>query len=135
MASSQCVLGCSWTTTVTATTDGTWTATAAADDFGLTVEPASFSLLEGETQGIVVTADVTAADTGIWMFGEVVLSATAGTGRSVPVAANAIARHVPASMDIVTRRDAGFEVVSDLTAIEISQLTVETFGLAVGDRR
>ena len=132
MASSQCVLGCSWTRTVTATTDGTWTATAAADDFGLTVEPASFSLLEGETQDVVVTADVTAADTGIWMFGEVVLSAAGVPDTLMPVAANASRGTLPASIDIVTRRDAGSEVVTDLTAIEISQLTVETFGLAVG---
>jgi uncharacterized repeat protein (TIGR01451 family) len=134
MASSQCVLECSWTRTVTATTGGTWSASASADAFDLTVTPASFTLATGETQDITVTADVAASDTGMWMFGQVLLTASGVPDTLLPVAAQASRGDLPESIDIATRRDAGSEVISDLTAIEISQLTIESAGLAIAEQ-
>ena len=40
---------------------------------------------------------------------------------------------LPASIEIETRRDAGSHVVPGLTAIEITELTIDFTGLAIGD--
>jgi uncharacterized repeat protein (TIGR01451 family) len=134
MANSQCVAECSWERTVTATTAGSWNATATADSgVDLTVSPTSFTLAEGESQVLTITADVTAAAVGVWSFGEVTL-ADAGPPDGIPdshmpVAVKSSTGALPGSVDIQARRDAGSVVANDLTSIEITELTVETYGL------
>ena len=51
----------------------------------------------------------------------------------MPVAVQPSTGSIPARIDIDARRDAGSQIVADLTAIEITQLTIETFGLVEGD--
>lgn len=137
MYNSQCVQSCSWTRTVKSAlgTSMDWLASASGS-FGVTVEPSSFTLEPGQSQEIVVTADVTAAATGSWLFAEVQLTpddAEVSTAH-FPVAVMPTRGTLPDSVDIQTRRDAGSQLVPDLTAIEITELTVETFGLALGDQ-
>ena len=62
MGQDQCVGSCSWTRTVenVLSTAGTWSASTSADaGMSLSVSPSSFTLNPGETQEIVVTADLT----------------------------------------------------------------------------
>ena len=93
MANSQCVAGnCSWTRTVMATVDGSWTASWAGD-FPLTIEPASFSLMAGETQELTITADASGATPGDWTFSNVILT---------PAPANA-----PVNRPVLTGGDPG----------------------------
>ena len=125
-------LECSWTRTVKATADGSWTVTATADRLDLTVTPATFTLAEGATQELTITADVSNSTSDVWLFGDVTLSATGVPDTLLPVAVTASTGDLPASVEIATRRNAGSELVTDLTAIEITQLTVETAGLAIG---
>ncbi|MEA2001339.1 MAG: S8 family serine peptidase, partial [Actinomycetota bacterium] len=133
MANSACVLECSWTRTVTATTGGTWTAAAAATGgVVLDVSPTGFTLADGETQVLTVTADVSGAPSGVWAFGEVTMTAAGVPDSHMPVAVQPSTGSVPALVDIDARRDAGSVVVNDLTAIEITELTIETFGLVAG---
>ncbi len=135
MANDQCVLECSWTRTVEATLPGTWSAAATGVGFGVTVAPASFTLAAGETQELTITADVTASETKVWMFGDVILGAPDGTPDTyMPIAVQASTGDLPASIDIETRRDAGSYVSRDLTAIEITELAIDFTGLVIGDQ-
>jgi subtilisin family serine protease len=132
MANSQCVVECSWTRTVTATTAGTWTAAATADEIDLSVTPASFTLAEGETQELTITAGVEGLTNDVWIYGQVTLSATGVPDTLLPVAVAPSTGSLPPSVEIETRRDAGSQLVTDLTAIEITQLHIETFGMTIG---
>jgi uncharacterized repeat protein (TIGR01451 family) len=134
MANSQCVLACSWERTVTATTAGTWTAAATADGgVVLTVSPTSITLAEDASATITVTADVSGAPSDVWAFGEVTLTATGVPDSHMPVAVQPSTGSLPGLIEIDAPRNAGSTVVTDLTAIEITELTIETFGLAKGE--
>ncbi len=134
MANSQCVLECSWERTVTATTGGTWDIAASADGgVVLSVSPTSVTLAEAESATVTVTADVTGAPSGVWAFGEVTMTSAGIPDSHMPVAVQPSTGSIPDRIDIAARRDAGSQVIAELTAIEITQLTVETFGLVKGD--
>ncbi|MDD9206682.1 S8 family serine peptidase, partial [Georgenia sp. 10Sc9-8] len=134
MANSQCLQSCSWTRTVTGSAEGTveWTASVAAtDSVTLAVEPQSFTLAEGETQEITVTADVTAADTDVYRFGQLTLTPSVAQVpvASMPVAVLPSSGVLPDDVVIDTRRDAGSQLVEDLRAVEVADLQTEVAGL------
>jgi uncharacterized repeat protein (TIGR01451 family) len=138
MGEDQCVGTCSWTRTVenVLSTAGTWSASTSADaGISISVSPSSFTLNPGETQEIVVTADVTGAPEGEWLFGTVYLSEASGLAPDthMPVAAAFSPGSLPQSVDIVTRRNAGSQLATGLRAIEITDLTTTMHGLAKGD--
>src|SRR5690606_36565248 len=135
MARSQCLQACSWTRTLTGVADGAveWTASVeSSPGVTLTVEPASFTLADGETQEITVTADVLGASTDAWLFGRLTLTPSDEdvSTATMPVAALPSTGVLPAEVVIDTRRDAGSQLVEDLRAIEITDLTVDVAGLA-----
>ncbi len=134
MANSQCVLECSWERTVTAETAGTYAVSATADGgVVLGVTPTSLTLAEGESGTITVTADVTGAPSDVWAFGEVTLTSAGVPDSRMPVAVQPSTGSLPSLVDIGARRDAGSQIVQNLTAIEITELTVETYGLTKGN--
>jgi uncharacterized repeat protein (TIGR01451 family) len=135
MANSQCVVECEWTRTVTATTAGTWTATATADEIDLSVSPASFTLAAGETQELTITAGVEGLTNDVWTYGQVTLAAAGVPDTLLPVAVSPSTGSLPASVEIETRRDAGSQLVTDLTAIEITQLRIDTYGMTIGTQQ
>jgi subtilisin family serine protease len=79
MRNSSCSTSCTWTRTVKNRlgTSGSWSATAAATAFGLTVSPASFTLAPGATQVLTVVATPTGNLTAE-AFGAVNLHETSG---------------------------------------------------------
>jgi uncharacterized repeat protein (TIGR01451 family) len=111
----------------------TWTATTSGS-FGLTVAPASFDLAPGASQVITVTANVAGEPTATWLFGEVQLTPddAAVSTAHFPVAVIANTGDIPNTMELDVRRDAGSDLVRDVTVIEITDLTVESFGLVQG---
>ena len=136
MASSQCLEECSWTRTVTATETGagTWTAEGSglSDGIGLTVEPATFTLAEGETQEITVTADVAGSPTEDYQFGTVALTPAAGSeapAAHLPVAALPSTGVFQDEIEIDTRRDAGSQESEPIEAVEITDLDIQAQGL------
>jgi uncharacterized repeat protein (TIGR01451 family) len=134
MANSQCVLECSWTRTVTATANGTWTTSATAADFGLSVSPTTLTLTAGESADITITADVSSAAPKVWAFGEVSLASSGMMPDAhLPVAVRPTTGDFPALVNIEARRDAGSVHLTDLTAIEITDFTVTPYGLTKGD--
>jgi hypothetical protein len=70
----DCLRSCTWTRTLRSAADGpaSYAATVTASP-GLTllVEPATFTLGPGETQAVLVRAEVSGAAPGTWLFGEV----------------------------------------------------------------
>lgn len=89
MANYNCMGTCTWTRTVKAVEDGSWTASTSGLT-GITVAPANFLLNAGETQVLTITADVTGLPLNQWAFGDVLLTyggtrATASTHMPVVV--------------------------------------------------
>ncbi|MBY5993694.1 S8 family serine peptidase [Ferrimonas balearica] len=74
----DCVVSCSWTRTVTATEDGSWTTAMdyQTEGFDMAVSPASFSLSAGESQELTLTATANDALASDWVFGRVQLSSS-----------------------------------------------------------
>lgn len=132
---SQCVQSCSWTRTVKSVADASveWTASSSGS-YPVNVEPANFTLAPGGTQEIVVTADVSGADAGSWLFAQVALTPddAAVSAAHFPVGVVPTKGTLPILIEIQTRRDAGSQLVEDLTAIAITDLTTESYGLAQG---
>ncbi|MGD8976913.1 MAG: S8 family serine peptidase, partial [Gammaproteobacteria bacterium] len=131
--STACVQSCSWERTVTAVADGEWTVGAGAFT---TADVPSFSLLAGETQTLVITADVTAQPSDAFAFDRLTLTPTdpAQAEQYITIAAQPARGDIPAQVDIDASRDADSLLVQNLTAIEITQLTTDTFGLNKADQ-
>lgn len=148
MGDSKCLAECSWTRTISSTQDSavTWN-TSAINPLSttLTIEPASFVLPAYGQQVITITADVSAADNGVWAFGHVVLTATTSspathavltTVASPPDAHLAVAVKptngiLPDLVEINTRRDAGSQLIPGLETTTIPTTTLQSFGLAL----
>ena len=138
MGQDACVGTCSWTRTVenVLSTAGSWSASTSADaGMSLSVSPSSFTLNPGETQEIVITADVFGSPEGEWLFGAVNLTEAAGLApdTNMPVAAAFSAGSLPEVVEITTRRNAGSQLATGLRAVEITDLTVNVHGLVKGD--
>ena len=135
LADGACVQQCSWTRVLRNATDAemAWTAVAEAPaDMGLTVTPDNFTITAGGTQEIVVEADVTALPSDEWAFAQVTFSADSVPDIHFPVAALPTTGSLPDLVEINTRRDAGSHLVEGLQALEITELTVDAYGLVPG---
>jgi uncharacterized repeat protein (TIGR01451 family) len=111
----------------------TWTAAVEAPaDMGLTVTPDSFSIAAGGTQEIVVEADVTVLPSDEWAFAQVALSAGSAPDAHMPVVVRPTTGSLPDLVQINTRRNAGSQLVEGLQALEITELTVDVYGLVPG---
>jgi uncharacterized repeat protein (TIGR01451 family) len=135
MANSQCLGSCTWTRTVTATAlgAGTWeTDTDAQTGLDIEVSPQSFTLADGQSQVLEITADVGGADEGAWLSGRVILThGDAGTPTAhLPVAVVPTAGVIPDLVEIDTRRDAGSQLVTGLQALASPELSADAHGLA-----
>ncbi|QOL26889.1 S8 family serine peptidase [Thalassotalea sp. LPB0316] len=82
MVNDQCVATCSWTRTVTATKDATWTSSVELlnDGFSLSVSPQTFTLKAGESQTLTITAEATSTNSiGTWGHGYINLTSDNST--------------------------------------------------------
>jgi uncharacterized repeat protein (TIGR01451 family) len=134
---SMCLSECSWTRTVEnalAVTTNWSSSIIEPDGVTITVSPETFTLAAGATQVITITANVDDAEIGVWSFGDVRFNEDGDLAPDahLPLAVNPSAGVLPELVTINTRRDAGSQVVSGLQAIEITNLTTESFGLTPG---
>jgi subtilisin family serine protease len=134
MGQSQCVTTCSWERTVTGAPGAdevTYTVAADADGFDLTVEPATFTISEGEDRTITVTADVDGAPFGEHLFGVVELTTEAAgvSDGHLPVVVQPSPFAGPEWLEIESE---GYvdEITVPYTAADASGLTVDVDGLA-----
>ncbi|MGD2079213.1 MAG: S8 family serine peptidase, partial [Chloroflexota bacterium] len=138
MGQDACVGTCSWTRTVenVLSTTGSWSAATTAEaGMSLSVSPSSFTLEPGETQAVVVTANLSGVPEGEWRFGHVYLTEDGAQAPDThfPVAAAFSSGSLPDEANIITRRNAGSQLATDLRAIAITDLTIDVHGLAKGD--
>ena len=134
MGNTACKGTCSWERTFTATKDGTWSASTTSHVSGveLSVSPATFSILEGETQTITVTATTAGLRTGDQATGVITLdSSVEGVpDANLPVFITVNTSNIPPRIDMEVNRDAGSVVLRNNLAIEISEFAPRVFGLA-----
>lgn len=83
LGNGSCIGACSWTRTLTATVDASWSAVVESPDvLSLSVNPRFFSLAAGESVTLEVTADTVGQPGGQWFFAELFL---APDSASIPV--------------------------------------------------
>lgn len=130
MADTRCVNRCSWSRTVTATADGSWTAVGVAvtEKLAISVTPSSFSLKKGQSQTITVEADVTAVGDN-WAFGNLILTSDAFPTATMPIAAKIAKRNLPSSINISATRDADELNFAHMKAIDLPDVKVDVTAL------
>ncbi|SHI22983.1 S8 family serine peptidase [Ferrimonas marina] len=132
LADSECVGSCSWTRRFTATTAGSFTAEGVAitEGVSITIEPSSFSISPDDPEPVTltITADVLNAPRETWVNGYVALSGN-GDELRMPLVAFSSIGNLPEQVNIQAYRDADSIVLADLTAIAITDFSVDSFGL------
>ncbi len=135
---SQCLEICTWERTVRATASGTWTVTTESETgMGIEVSPSSFTLSEGQTQVITVSADVQRLPYDEWVFGWVHLTPDGAVlaPQAMPVAVSPTAGILPERLVLEARRDAASQLVGGFQTGELASLQIDAFGLAAPDQR
>lgn len=137
---SACVLECGWTRTFTsvAGVPATYTVDAPA---WLTVAPASFTILPGASQEITISADVSALPLGEWQFATISFNTddTHAGGKAITdvhltAAVLPKASDLPGWVEFTTYSNNGSGTVPNLKAVEITDLTVDTYGFVKGQK-
>ncbi len=131
VSNANCVGACSWTRTVTATMDGTWTVAgmSISESLEITATPESFTLAAGESQEITINVDAMSAQSDVWSFGHVVMTSDAHPTASLPVSIKASKGNIPASVKFDANRDVDGFVIKDVMATEITEFTSNSYGL------
>jgi uncharacterized repeat protein (TIGR01451 family) len=132
-ANSECQQRCDWTRVVSSTLGMSldWTAVISAPaGMTVTVKPDSFTLEPFTEKSILVTTEVDGMADGSWAFAELTL---------VPSVPEIPSAHFPIAVlpsnpthppvEVKTRRNAGSVTLEYIEDIEITDLTIETFGL------
>lgn len=138
MANSRCVTSCTWTRTVTATAAGSWSATGQAIDnqsgLAITVSPASFTLAEGESQTLTITADVAGlTDSSNYVFGQLQLTSDDYPTATMPIAVMSARSNLPAAFNIPAGRDKDQFVVDQLRHLDFSGVQASVSALTKAD--
>jgi uncharacterized repeat protein (TIGR01451 family) len=128
MVTRACLINCSWTRTVEATADGSWSVTTS--DAAISASPTSFDLLAGETQSIVMTVDASGFASGGWVHGQVNLTpAGAMPMQHLTVSFVPSSGVLPDAVSITASRDADSYLVEGIESVEITDLQVAIGGL------
>lgn len=130
MADDNCVGACSWTRTVTATKDGSWTVSGMpiSDSLSVTVSPESFDIEEGDSQEITVTASSSVSG-GDFLFAQLNLSSASSPDLHMPIAVVASTSNIPDEMNISADRSADTTLLTNILAVEITEFTARSYGL------
>lgn len=132
LADGECLETCSWTRTVTATTDSTWSvATSSEAGLELQVRPdGPVSLAAGQSHTFEISADVGGVESGARLSGEVAFTSPEAPRAHLPVAVEATGGILPELVSIDTRRDTGSQEIGGLMAKPTPELVVDVHGLA-----
>jgi len=127
----NCVGSCTWTRTVTATKDGSWSVDGASilGDLGITVTPATFDLTAGQSQEVTVTVDAFNSPSDVYSFGIVNFTSASSPDLHWPVSVVASNGTVPESVTAEAKRNQDSYVLKDILAVEISEFTATSYGL------
>lgn len=127
----NCVGTCTWSRTVTATKDGSWSVDGASilGDLGITVSPASFDLTAGQSQEVTVTIDAFSSPSDVYSFGIVNFTSASSPDLHWPVSVVASNGTVPDSVTAEAKRNQDSYVLKDILAVEITEFTATSYGL------
>ncbi len=133
-AENQCLQECEWTRVVSSTLASSvdWTAMITVPaGMTVTVTPSNFTLGAYADQMITVTAEVDGLAADVWAYAEFALqpSVMGVPDAKFPIAVLPSSGVFPSSVDLETRRSAGSAMLEDLKSIEITDLTIDVFGL------
>lgn len=130
MADDNCVGGCTWTRTVTATKDGTWFASGVgiSDSVSVTVTPETFDILEGESRELTVAASASTNGEN-FLFGQLNLTSSSSPDLHMPIAIIATTSNIPTTVNISADRDADTTLLKNIVAVEITEFTARSYGL------
>lgn len=134
MVNAECLAPCSWTRTVTAEKDGTWSASYEYlnDGFSLSVSPATFTLKQGESQTLTVTVNADSDLADEWVHGYVVLSNEAQDVSDTHLQATVsfIAGVMPKQVEAEVNRVDNQVVIPGVYTIGSDGLQVRGYGLS-----
>ncbi|GLX84387.1 hypothetical protein tloyanaT_06390 [Thalassotalea loyana] len=133
MVNNNCVTSCSWTRTVTATVDATWTASYETlnNGFSLSVSPASFTIKAGESQELTITATSNIDLVDEWVHGYVNLTpsessiSNAHLQATIAFKAGVVVDRVTAEVNNVNNQ----VVIEDVVTSGSNDLQAKGFGL------
>lgn len=138
LVQTRCVLTCQWTRTFTATESGSWSTGSATlqGDITLTASPASFSLQQGETQVLTITASSGFTSASRWQFGQLVLSnGNQEQTLQLPVIASFVAGTGPEQASITAHSTEGEIVIAGFSSgTSLDQLQPVARGLVKAER-
>jgi len=138
LQNNACVGECSWTRTFKSVAGVSATYTVDAPTW-MTVTPSNFTIASGATQEVTFTADVSTLTPDEWQF--ITISFDTDDVHSVgkpisditiPAAILPATGNIPGFVQFESHRDAGGAVLSDLVSVEITNLTVDTYGFVKG---
>ncbi len=135
MANTACLNTCSWTRTAQDASGAggtyTWTVVSATPNLTVTLNAITYTVAASGTVPITITADVSALPSdGNFSFARVILhETTTGDEVALPVAVVATSGTLPKSIAFEVQRNAGSYPIEDVTAIEITDLTITPYGL------
>ena len=140
LGNSNCVNFCSWNRTLRNTTDETLSWDASVQGLNGTVTPSNFSLKPDEEITLSIVVSANGLTVGDWAFGMVEINPNTA-GRSLidkpsthlPIAIIPDENIETKMVRIETRRDAGSTLIQDLLATEITEMTIEAYGLVPGE--
>ena len=132
MANSNCDIECTWTRTVTATADGTWSSAGMTVSGGMviSVAPADFTLTAGESQELTITANVEGVKDSGWQFGNLILTSDDHPTSTMPVTVQAVRTNLPEQFELETGRSVGSDALEGLRHLDLSGLSVSVGDLA-----
>lgn len=133
MAQNQCVGQCRWDRTLTALEDGSYQVSVEGASSGLavTVAPTSFTVSQGDSQSLEISADVFNAPNESWAFANIVLTPADDSQPilHMPLAAYASLGNLPEKVEIESSRNADSYVIKGRQTVGIEQFTVRTYGV------
>ena len=127
----NCVGTCTWTRTVTATKDGSWSVegVAISDGLEITVTPATFDLTAGQSQELTIEIDAFGAESDVWTFGQINLTSSNSPDLHLPISVVASNGNLPDELSFESHRNKDSFLIEDVMAVEITDLQVTSYGL------
>ena len=123
-----CVLTCSWSRTFEAVASGTWSVTT-SDPF-IVATPTVFTLSQGETQEVLITANSADLPRDQWVHSAVNFASDNGfSDQHLTVSFVPEAGSLPDVGEIVTNRDLDSFLITDITSLATDELQVNVAGL------
>jgi len=131
LTQTNCVGVCSFTRTVTATKDGSWTLSGEKISDGVTVTatPETFDIQAGQSQEISITVDAFEAESDTWSFAKLNLTSTSSPDLHMPISVKASNGNVPSAASFNASRNQDSFLMKDIMAVEITEFTARSYGL------